>query len=399
MRIRLPGPVKNLPAGARRFIGHWTRRPAVRRHPVEQYIDRLTATAIQFNEIPSPTEKERQRTQFITRRLNEVGISDIDEDPEGNLSVQLPASSPSDESVLLFANIENHGYSPLNSLVKLAGKRAAGHGLGDNSLGGAALLVLAEYLQSNQLGFAKNVLLLFTPLQASGARFVALERFLERWRGGLPAALYVRGIHLGAVTAEPVGVCQLTVHVKTREQEVPAAAGAGSAVTVLADIASRLGGIRWDEQRSTSLNLARIEAGVAPGYFASEGVLELEVYSRAPGLLEMARGAVEATIRQVAEQTKAAIQVDLNSLIPVGDAESNRPLAEVLRRVHRQLGIRARRVSTPDPAAVLNVHGVPALSVGLTTGRKSFQEEYIDLPPLETGFRQLLLLLESLAGA
>jgi hypothetical protein len=70
---------------------------------------------------------------------------------------------------------------------------------------------------------------------------------------------------------------------------------------------------------------------------------------------------------------------------------------ETLRRVQARLGIRSYVVSRPDPAALLNARGIPALSLGLTTGAKSFREEYIDLSPLEAGFQQVLLLLEAMA--
>jgi hypothetical protein len=42
---------------------------------------------------------------------------------------------------------------------------------------------------------------------------------------------------------------------------------------------------------------------------------------------------------------------------------------------------------------------VPALSVGITTGKKTFREESIDLHSVATGFRQLLALLEAVAGS
>jgi acetylornithine deacetylase/succinyl-diaminopimelate desuccinylase-like protein len=399
MRIRLPRWLTAFAASARRLLGRWPRPSAGNGKPFEPYVNRLIATAIQFNEIPSPTEKERQRAQFIRRRLNELGIGEAGEDPEANLSVLLPASSSTDEAILLFANLENDAYSPLDSLVNLAGNRATGRGIADNSLGVAALLVLAEYLQANQQRFARNVLLLFTRMQAAGDRFTALEGFIKRWRGSIPAALYVKGIQLGELGVEPVGTCRLTVHVKTRERDVLAGAGAGSAVAVLADIAFRLGRIRWDMEGCTTLNLARIDAGLGPGYYADEGVMELEIFSRGEGPLELARSAVTATIRNAGEECKASIRVEENGLIPVPDPETNRALIAALRRVHRRLGIRSRRVSTPDPAAVLNAHRVPALTVGITTGKKTFREESIDLRPVAAGFRQLLLLLETLGGS
>ena len=365
---------------------------------VEQYLDRLVADAIQFNETPSPTPREEQRTAFITRRLEELGVHFSQEEREGNILVQFPAAGPTRETVLLFACIENEDYSPMESLVKLGRVRATGQGMAGNSLAVACLLVLAEHMQKSGTAYACNLELLFTGLKGAGVSGSALERFLDRSPGDPRAAFYLTGTTLGAIARDPVGTCRLAVSVRTRDREVSASAGAGSAVSVLSDIAHQLGGIRWDAAGDTFLNVARLEAGAGYGRFAAEGLMEVEIFARDTGRLETSRDAVLATTRKIAERTGATIRIETSGLIPAGDAELRRPLVEALRRVHARLGIRSRLVSRPDPTALLNARGIPALSLGLTTGSRSFREEYVDLPPLESGFQQLLLLLEGVAG-
>jgi len=400
MKRRLDRWLQRAAASARWLWARWRSRRVRRKtgHRVNEYINRIVSDAIQFNEIPSPTPKEQRRVQFITRRLGDFGLSDIDCDEQGNVVVLLPASKPTDRSVLLFANIDNDRYSPLESLVKLTRLRACGKGLADNSLGTAALLVLAEYLLKNGLQYEKNILILFTSLRSSGAGFEALEHFLRRWQGGISAAVFLCGIGLGLIGANPLGACQLTVSVKTEDRPASSGSGVGSAVSVLSNIAFQLGSIQWDEKNRTVLNVAKLVAGIGHGYFPAEGFMELEIYSGEMSALEMSRNAVCATIQKIAKDTGAAIQIVTDSFLPVGNAESNRFLTEALRKVHGQLGIRTRPVSTPDKTALLNAHGIPAVTVGLTSGKKSFREEYVDLPPLETGFQQLILLLERIAG-
>jgi hypothetical protein len=183
------------------------------------------------------------------------------------------------------------------------------------------------------------------------------------------------------------------ITVSTRDREVLAAGGAHSAVSLLSGIADRLGGIRWDAADNTFLNVARLEAGVGYGQFAAEGRMELEIFARDTARLESSRDVVQATARKIAAEAGATIHLETSGVIPAGDPSLRRPLVEELRRVHARLGIRTRLVSVPDPAALLNARGIPALSIGLTTGLRSFREEYVDLPPLEAGFQQLLLLL------
>ncbi|OHD73388.1 MAG: hypothetical protein A2V99_02230 [Spirochaetes bacterium RBG_16_67_19] len=399
MRGRLAASFAGIASSVRRFLARRKSSRARRRsgHRIEPYIDRLISDAIQFNETPSPTPGEKQRQAFIARRLAESGFSDLQDDGAGNLSLRFPATEASSKGILLFASVENEDYSPLDSLVRLSSERAIGRGMAGSSLGVAALLVLAEYLQASGTTFQRDLTLLFTCLKGAGVAGCALERFLDRRTEEWSAAFQLTGTSLGAVASDPMGTCRLAISVRTRDREVLAGGGADSAVSLLSGIAHQLGGIRWDAADNTFLNVARLEAGAGYGQFASEGRLELEIFARDTARLETSRDAVLATTRKIAEKTGASIRIDTAGVLPAGDAELRRPLVEALRRVHARLGIRSRQVSGPDPAALLNARGIPALSLGLTTGARGYLEEHVDLAPLEAGFQQVLLLLEAVA--
>ena len=74
--------------------------------------------------------------------------------------------------------------------------------------------------------------------------------------------------------------------------------------------------IRWDAENSTFLNIARIEAGLGFGWFASEGSMEIEAFSPDAGALDIARNAILATVNGVAAETSAAVEVALKASLP-----------------------------------------------------------------------------------
>jgi acetylornithine deacetylase/succinyl-diaminopimelate desuccinylase-like protein len=339
-------------------------------------------------------EKEEERTAFIVRRLGEFGVGSVSPDGEGNVAVLFPGTKPTDECALLFADIENDAYSPLDSSARLSGGVASGNGLADNSIGVAALLVLAEYFQKNRIQHDINIVMLFTRLAYMNEEFAGLRRFLSSWDGKISFAFYVTGIQQGNIEAHSQGHYKLTVTAHTGEHEVMENSSQASAVSVLSNIAFRLGAIRWDTENSTTLNIARIVGGVGYGFFPSEGFLELEIYSGTSSALEMTKNAVEATIRKIAAETGASVDFTVNSFIPVSDAEINAFLTDALKKIHGELKIKSSFVSVPDKTAILNSFGIPAVSIGITRGKKSLGEEYVELAPVETGFRQLILLLE-----
>lgn len=368
------------------------RPPRAAAAPPAAYVNRIISDAVQFNEIPSPTENEAVRAEFLASRLEEFGIAEVHVSPEGCVSCALPSPDPSADYLLLLANTDNPSYSPLESLVRLTDREASGLGIADNSLGVAALLVLAEYLHKEQVPLGANLVLLFAPMNGTEA----LEAFVREQRQGFRAALFVSGLLLGDVETKSLGGCELAVSVRTDDRPVFPGGGSPSAVSVIAAIASRLGSIRWSEDKETVLSIARLRAGVGLGYFPSEGAMEVEIYSPNTSLLQMAREAVTATITGTASEMGARAEVEVRSTTTAADPARSRFLTDALLAVHRELGVKSRAVASLPRRPCLGVLDLPTLTVGVTTGRKTLTGESVELAPLEKGFRQILMLVRRL---
>jgi tripeptide aminopeptidase len=368
------------------------------RSEIGPFVRRILSDAILLNEIPSPTAHETARIEFIRERMSEAGYARASLDEVGNLSVVIPASGQSAEHVLLFAEVGCEDYSPVDNMTKLEPERVRGRGITGSSIASAALLVLAEYLARNEIHYDRNVVILFTSFDPGEPTVQPLEHFLETWKRRVRFAAHIRGLELGRVEDRPLGTCRLSLVARTTETDLVGKEPAASAILVLAAVANRLGSIRWDKENETFLNIARLEAGFGFGWQATEGMLELEIFSPSAPALEIARQAVQATIATIARETGAQIETVVKASLPAGDPQINADLSAIVRGVHDRLHVKSRPYSLPGYASFLNFQGIPAVALGITTGRKSSTEEYIDIRPVETGFRQLLALLEELAG-
>ncbi len=386
--------VRRLFSSVSRLFTRASRPAPVPKAAAAPYVMRIVSDAVQLNEIPSPTEREEKRLEFILGRLTDFGYTDPFTDEWGNAAVVIPGISDSREHVLLFSDIGCDAYSPTESLCRLSEGQVRGRGIAENSTGAAALLSVAEYAAKNGVRFGSSVVLLFTAFDPGGRDVQPLERFLGTWKGEFRFAAYVRGIPLGRDEVLPMGTYKLSVTARTPPREIRPGDAAPSAISVLAAIAYRLGAVKWDSTNSTFLNIARIEAGAGFGWPAEQGVLELEIFSTDRSALELARGAVRATIDDISAQMDAAVDVAVKAYFPASDPAATESLAAVLRGVQDRLKIKRVPTSIPDHSAFVKSLSIPALSIGVTTGGKSWSEEYIDIPPLETGFRQILLFLE-----
>lgn len=363
------------------------------------YASRILSDAVLLNDIPSPTEREGQRMEFIVQRLGEFGISNIFQDEWGNVIALFPAFGTRKDYLLVVAEVGDATYSSLDNSVRLSGDRALGQGLGERSFGAAALLVFAEYAQSTGYHLDKNLIVLFTRSSSVDEREEAFRHFLEGWGSSISAGVLVKGTGLGTVESRHLGSYRLSVAVRTEERELLSEGHGDSAAAVLGGIAYQIGGLTWDERRTAMVNIARMEAGVGYGHWSAQGEMDIEIVAEDDKLLETIKSVVTGTIARAAQTAGAKIDTLVRFRRSFGDPRLNLPLLEGLRTALAKIGVKPEPGFVSEKVSVLNERGIPAVAVGVTRGTASLEREEVELEPIARGFRQLLLVIEGVPAS
>ena len=366
----------------------------LKRFDVSGYASRIVSDAVLMNDIPSPSSGEELRIDFIRERLDEFGISNVFSDEKGNTLALFPAYGSKRDFVLIAAEVGDANYSPLGNAVRLTSSRASGLGLGERSLGAAALLVFAEFAQATGFHLDKNLLVLFTISSSADELEEAFRHFLEGWGDRVSCGIIVRGTGLGIVETKHVGSYRLSVGVQTKGHEILAPDSTASAASILGTIASQVGGISWDEKRTAMVNIARIEAGTGYGHWATQGDLDMEIVAEDEKMLETIKSVVTGTISKAATGTDARVETLVRFRRSVGDPMRNAELVAELRSALGKVRIKPTHGYVSEKVSILNERGIPAVAVGITTESSGPDSEAIDLGPIAQGFRQLLMVVE-----
>lgn len=396
------GPIKlflrRIVGAFRAFVGGGKARRLLRelkKADVSAYTNRIISDGVLLNQIPSPSEAETLRMDFIEQRLKDFGLSNIVRDEAGNVAVFFPAFGTRKDFMLVTADVGDAEFSALENSVRLTEERADGKGFGEASLGAAALLVLAEYAHKTGFHLDKNLLLLFTRSLSVDENYAAYRKFLEGWAGQISHAIVVRGTGLGVVDSRQIGGCRLSLNVKTPEADLLGAGGGASAAAVLGGIAYQLGGLSADAKKSAVVSIAKMEAGVGYGHWPSEGSMNVEVLSEDQKMLEAMTDLVKSTITRAGSGAELDLQV--RSCRSVGDAALNERMVEALKATLSSLKRKPEDGVICEKVALLNARGVPSVAVGVSAGKKTFEEDFVELDSISTGFRQLLMMVERCA--
>jgi hypothetical protein len=140
----------------------------------------------------------------------------------------------------------------------------------------------------------------------------------------------------------------------------------------------------------SNLNLLfkRIEAQSSYNRTPAEGELELELESDDGEILEAALEGLKA-VAETTAYTAIRGSFRLVASIPPGDPGLNEDLAEMVIKEMKELKIDVVEEAKPDPASFLSASGIPALSVGIASGREGLSVDTVEIVSVEKG-RQLL---------
>ncbi len=282
--------------------------------------------------------------------------------------------------------------------------RIFGPGLGDNSLGVAALLWLADALRRApsppvDLWFVANV-----GEEGNGdlrGMRAALDRLTTADPHAIGAAIVIEGMGLSRIVHRALASRRYRIHVTAPGGHSWSDFGVASAVHVLAQLAADLTHLRPPKAPRTTFNIGVIEGGTSVNTIAQHAALELDLRSEEPAALEAIVQQVLAIIGRYQTVRWQQAGVTVTSTVigdrPGGAIADNHPLVEAAIaslhgvRVKPQL---AMRISSTDANIPLS-RGIPAVCIGVTEGGNAHRtDEWIATQPIDSGLRHLRALTQ-----
>jgi acetylornithine deacetylase/succinyl-diaminopimelate desuccinylase-like protein len=354
--------------------------------------NRLIDDAKRICAVPAPTFAEALRAELVRGMLAEAGARPhIDE--IGNVVCSF--GDEAEPAIVFAAHLDT--VFPAEQRIAIDHDPVRGTitapGIGDNSLAVAALVALArrfvEAPPASWVMLAATVgeegvgdlrgarhLLAVTPCQA----FIAVE-----------------GATLDSIKHAGVSSIRYRVTYRGPGGHSWTDRGAPSALHGLLDTATRF--LAEPAPPDVARNIGKFSGGTAINTIAAEASLEVDL--RAERTEQLAAAAARA--RAVFGKAPTGLHADVETIgeRPGGGIAADHPLMQAARGARQIAGLpRADEGSSSTDANAAYGRGIPAITVGLTTGANGHRvDERINLGPLAGGMRALELLADQLAGA
>jgi acetylornithine deacetylase/succinyl-diaminopimelate desuccinylase-like protein len=274
--------------------------------------------------------------------------------------------------------------------IKRDGNRVYGPGVGDNSLGVAALLTLVDVLREQRL--PADIWFVANSREEGLGDLGGMRAAHEKLAPCLKAALIIEGIAFGRVYHAGIAVRRLEISCRTPGGHSWLHFGRPSAIHALMKLGAQITAIVPPTSPRTTYNIGVISGGRSVNSIASDASLLLDMRSEDRGALAALEKDVHALIESNrAEEIEFSVQVVGDR--PAGSIPLSHPLVQLADEVLKSIDVKPIYEAGSTDANVPLAYGLPAITVGVAYGGNAHRmDEYLETTHIPDGLWQLFLL-------
>ena len=354
--------------------------------------EEMLANVVLLGQEPAPSGLEEKRVRFMMDRFAEAGLPEAGPDEAGNAVGFLPGRV-GDRTVLLVAHLDTIVPASVNHNLSVSADRITGPGVSDNSLGAAAVTLLPAILQRLGIELDCNLQLLGSVRSLERGDHAGLKFFLDHAARPVDFGVCVEGVSLGRLNYFSIGTIRGDVSCRVRPVE-SRSYGSESAVVVLNYVINRILAIEVPARPFTKIRIARVRAGKSYDVDPETAVLGFEVNSHSDEMIDRVRGQIEDIVSEMSARHAVDAELDVFFRRTAGGLRFSLPLVKACVGVMNALGIEPDQGHSPSELSEFIGREIPAVTLGLSEGRKNHEEEdFVRIEPVMKGLAQLVGLL------
>ncbi len=365
---------------------------------VEAHAVQAAEEAVRICEIPAPTFEEAERATYVRRRFAELGLQDVTIDPAGNARGRRPGMGGG-PGLAMAAHLDTVFPKGTDVKVKRQGTRLLAPGIGDNSVGIAALLTMLEAMNAAGLATAGDLYLASNTGEEGLGDLKGMKAFMAEVKDRVGAAIAIEGMKVNRVIHTAVGSRRYKVIFTARGGHSWGHFPSPSAIHIMGRAIAEISRLEVPTDPKTTYNVGVIHGGTTVNTIATEADMLVDMRSVDTRSLADLERRVLAIVGNAATEGDGQAKLEMVGDRPAGSISADHPVVQTCRAVHRALGIPTFSEASSTDANVPLGMGLPGVCLSITEGANEHRlDEYIETGPISTGVKNILLAAVALTG-
>jgi tripeptide aminopeptidase len=346
--------------------------------------------AVTICAIPAPPFHEAQRARHVAERMAALGLGSPTADAEGDIICELPGD-PALPTVLLMAHLDTVFGPEVPIAVSREGDHLHGPGIGDNSMGLAALLWVGTALRDLP---GRGPLVLAANVGEEGlGNLRGAKALWARFGNRADAWLVLEGGMFNRAVSVGVASRRLSIRYHAGGGHSWSHFGRPSAIHALGRLIDQIAQIHVPHNPKTTYNVGVIKGGRGVNTIAPEAGLVLDMRSEAPEALADLEGIVRSLVASIADAAGVRASIEVVGDRPGGRLAAGHPLIALTEAAALTVGVPVVWEAGSTDANVPLGQGAAALCIGIARGENMHTvEEVLDTSVLTAGLHQTYLI-------
>jgi acetylornithine deacetylase/succinyl-diaminopimelate desuccinylase-like protein len=270
--------------------------------------------------------------------------------------------------------------------------RLRGPGIGDNSLGVAAMIGALKVLDDLRIETEHDILAVATVGEEGLGNLRGVREAVRRYQDQLAGVIAVEGHNVGRITHGAVGSVRWKVTVRGPGGHSWGAFGKPSAIHGLGRIIAAIDELEVSSSPKTTYNVGVIEGGTSVNTIAASASAVIDMRSVDSVALRHLVDRI-GNIATSAAGDGLGVDIEVLGERPAGEIPIEHPFVQRSGDVLSALGMEPIFEASSTDANIPISLGIPAVCVGISRGTGGHTvNETIDVEPIATGLAQLVLL-------
>ena len=361
---------------------------------MDDLVGRVVDLAIQIQQIPAPTFAEEQRGEFVKSLFLKENLKDISVDSIGNVFGRLPGKHRKSKPLIISAHLDTVFPASINLQIKKENGKIFAPGIGDNSLGVAALLGIVWALRERNIELQHDVWVVANVGEEGLGDLRGMRAVVDRFDNDVIGYLILEGLALGHVYHRAIGVRRYRINVNTAGGHSWSDYGQPSAVHELAALITKITAIRLPREPRTTMNVGTILGGTGINVLAAEAKCELDLRSEDSQTLKKLASQIEEMLVK-ASREGVKVTAEVIGERPAGEIMAEHALVQLALTCMQEQNLSASLTAGSTDANIPLSLGIPAVVMGITTGGSAHTtNEYINLGPVKNGMDSIIGFVE-----
>ena len=376
----------------------------------ETNADAITEEHIRICSVPASPFGERERAEYLSQKFRDLGLTEVEIDDEGNCLGLLKGAS--DKPLLVVsAHLDTVFAKGTDFTVTRRGENLFAPGIADDGCGLAALIALAQAIQTEQISTEGSILFVGTVGEEGEGNLRGVRHLFtkNRWASQIDSFLSFDGPGLDRITNRALGSRRYRVEITGPGGHSWGDFGLPNPVHAMGRAIARLAAYPVPKDPRTTFNVGKIEGGTSVNSIPSSARIEVDLRSATERGLQRLDAFFRRAMRDAVDEENATrragdpllnLKLDLIGERPSGETRADTPLVELALEATRLLGVTPRLDQSSTDSNLPISLGVPAITLGAggSSGSSHSLDEWYDPRGRDLGLKRGLLVVLGIVG-